>query len=145
VFWVLQIWIIYRGMNAVRVFENWAAPLVLVMAAGLLAVVVMATRRRLGPRDGPSPRSSRTAGEFWKVFIPALTGDGRLLGHAVAQHPGLHALRPRAEGADARPGARPADDDDRVLGDGGHGHERGRKVVLEGRRRREASGIRSWS
>ena len=27
VFWGMNIFIIYRGMNAVRVFENWAAPL----------------------------------------------------------------------------------------------------------------------
>ena len=26
VFWLFQIWIIYNGMEAVRVFENWAAP-----------------------------------------------------------------------------------------------------------------------
>src|SRR5690349_17461369 len=35
-FWALNIWIIYRGMNAVRVFENWAAPIVLVLAAWLV-------------------------------------------------------------------------------------------------------------
>src|SRR5262249_11177590 len=29
-FWGVNIFIIYRGMNAVRVFENWAAPIVLV-------------------------------------------------------------------------------------------------------------------
>jgi NCS1 family nucleobase:cation symporter-1 len=34
--------IIYRGMDAVRVFENWAAPLVLVMAAVLLIWAVVA-------------------------------------------------------------------------------------------------------
>src|SRR6202158_2852312 len=39
-FWTLNIWIIYRGMNAVRVFENWAAPIVLVMAAVLLGWAV---------------------------------------------------------------------------------------------------------
>src|SRR4051812_13343493 len=38
-FWGLQIFIIFRGMNAVRVFENWAAPIVLVLAACLLIFV----------------------------------------------------------------------------------------------------------
>ena len=28
-FWALHIVILYRGMEAVRVFENWAAPIVL--------------------------------------------------------------------------------------------------------------------
>ena len=30
IFWALNVFIIFRGMDAVRIFENWAAPLVLV-------------------------------------------------------------------------------------------------------------------
>ncbi len=71
-FWGLQIWIIFRGMDAVRVFENWAAPLVLVMAAGLLAWVVWRAGT-LGPVF-TEPSKLRTAGEFFRVFVPALTG-----------------------------------------------------------------------
>ncbi|MDQ3266157.1 MAG: NCS1 family nucleobase:cation symporter-1 [Myxococcota bacterium] len=70
-FWGLNIWIIYRGMNAVRVFENWAAPLVLVMAAVLLIWAVV----RAGG-FGPmlqAPSRFHTLGEFWPVFVPALT------------------------------------------------------------------------
>ncbi len=72
VFWGLNIWIIYRGMNAVRVFENWAAPIVLVMAAVLMIWAV-------GRADGVGPmlsQSSRfaTVSAFWKVFVPSLTG-----------------------------------------------------------------------
>ncbi len=72
VFWGLNIFIIYRGMNAVRVFENWAAPLVLVMAGALLWWAV-ATAGGLGPLlDQPS--KLRDSASFWKVFIPSLTG-----------------------------------------------------------------------
>ncbi len=71
-FWGLNIFIIYRGMNAVRVFENWAAPLVLVMAAVLLIWAVMKAGG-LGPMLEQPSRFS-TLGEFWKVFIPSLTG-----------------------------------------------------------------------
>ncbi len=72
VFWALNIFIIYRGMNAVRVFENWAAPLVLVMAAALMVWVVWRAGG-LGPMlDQPSKFES--FGEFWVVFIPSLTG-----------------------------------------------------------------------
>ncbi len=70
-FWALNIFIIYRGMNAVRVFENWAAPIVLVMAAVLLAWVV----NRAGG-VGPlltEPSRFHTLGEFWGVFVPSLT------------------------------------------------------------------------
>ena len=71
-FWGLQIFIIYRGMNAVRVFENWAAPIVLVMGLALLLWVV-SKAGGLGPMlDAPS--KFQTTAEFWRVFVPSLTG-----------------------------------------------------------------------
>lgn len=72
VFWGLNIFIIYRGMNAVRVFENWAAPLVLVMA-GVLLVWVVGRAGGLGPMFA-TPSRFQTLAEFWPVFIPSLTG-----------------------------------------------------------------------
>lgn len=71
-FWALNILIIYRGMNAVRVFENWAAPLVMVMAAVLLAWAVNRAGG-IGPMLS-QPSKFQTVGEFWKVFVPSLTG-----------------------------------------------------------------------
>ncbi|MFZ5478590.1 MAG: NCS1 family nucleobase:cation symporter-1 [Myxococcota bacterium] len=71
VFWALNILIIYRGMNAVRVFENWAAPIVLVMAAVLL-VWVVGRAGGVGPLL-TQPSRFATVGEFWKVFVPSLT------------------------------------------------------------------------
>ncbi len=72
IFWALNIWIIYRGMNAVRVFENWAAPIVLVLAAVLLGWVLV----RAGGLGPIFEQDSKFAslGEFWKVFVPSLTG-----------------------------------------------------------------------
>jgi nucleobase:cation symporter-1, NCS1 family len=71
-FWALNIFIIYRGMNAVRIFENWAAPIVLVMAALLLAYVVNKAHG-IGPMLS-EPSHFATAGAFWAVFVPSLTG-----------------------------------------------------------------------
>ncbi|MGQ0507260.1 MAG: NCS1 family nucleobase:cation symporter-1, partial [Myxococcaceae bacterium] len=71
-FWGLNIWIVFRGMNAVRVFENWAAPLVLVMAVLLL---VWAVNRAGG--WGPmltQPSQFDSFAAFWKTFVPSLTG-----------------------------------------------------------------------
>jgi NCS1 family nucleobase:cation symporter-1 len=72
IFWTLNILIIYRGMNAVRVFENWAAPIVLVMA-GILMWWTVSEAGGLGPMLTQDSKFA-TFGEFWKVFIPSLTG-----------------------------------------------------------------------
>jgi NCS1 family nucleobase:cation symporter-1 len=71
-FWGLNIFIILRGMNAVRVFENWAAPLVLVMAAVLL-IWAVGRAGGVGPMLS-QPSRFETFGDFWKVFVPSLTG-----------------------------------------------------------------------
>ena len=72
VFWALNILIIYKGMNAVRVFENWAAPIVLVLALLLLAWVVHRAGG-VGPLlDKPSTFHDSAA--FWRTFAPSLTG-----------------------------------------------------------------------
>lgn len=72
IFWGLNIFIIFKGMNAVRVFENWAAPLVLVMAAALLGWAVYRANG-VGPLL-TQPSRFESFGAFWKVFIPSLTG-----------------------------------------------------------------------
>jgi len=41
IFWALNIFIIIRGMDTIRRFENWAAPFVLVVAVFLLAWMVV--------------------------------------------------------------------------------------------------------
>lgn len=70
-FWALNILIIYRGMNVLRHFENWAAPFVLVMTAILLAWIVY--------QAGGigfllhEPGKFQTFGEFFSIFIPSLT------------------------------------------------------------------------
>jgi NCS1 family nucleobase:cation symporter-1 len=71
-FWALNILIIYRGMDAVRVFENWAAPLVLVMAAVLL-IWAVSEAGGLGPMlDQPSKLPPWASSG--RSFIPSLTG-----------------------------------------------------------------------
>jgi len=70
-FWSLNIWIIYRGMDLVREVENWAAPFVLVMAAVLLWWAVDRANG-LGPLLS-QPGKFRTFAEFWPVFVPSLT------------------------------------------------------------------------
>jgi len=71
IFWALNVFIIYRGMDLLRKVENWAAPFVLVMTAVLL---VWAVRRARG--FGPllsHPGRLHTFAEFFPVFVPSLT------------------------------------------------------------------------
>jgi NCS1 family nucleobase:cation symporter-1 len=70
-FWALNIYIIYRGMDLLRMVENWAAPFVLVMTACLLAWAIW----RAGGLGYlvSHPGKLRTWAEFKPVFIPSLT------------------------------------------------------------------------
>jgi nucleobase:cation symporter-1, NCS1 family len=73
IFWALNVLIIVRGMNAVRRFENWAAPFVLVVALGLLAWMV-AKAGGLGPIVSQGGKVG-WGGNFWFVlFPPSLMG-----------------------------------------------------------------------
>src|SRR5215210_7933557 len=71
IFWAMNIFIIYRGMDLLRHVENWAAPFVLVMTAVLLGWILYQAGGvgfLLHEED-----KFKTAGEFWKIFIPSLT------------------------------------------------------------------------
>jgi NCS1 family nucleobase:cation symporter-1 len=70
-FWSLNILIIYRGMDLLRRFENWAAPFVLVMTAALLAWAVWRAHG-LGYLLTEKGKF-HTWQEFRPVFIPSLT------------------------------------------------------------------------
>ena len=70
-FWGLNIFIIYRGMDLLRHVENWAAPFVLVMT-GILLWWAIDKANGLGPLLS-QPGKFQTFGEFWPVFVPSLT------------------------------------------------------------------------
>lgn len=75
-FWAIQVAIIHRGVESIRVLENLAAPFLIVMG---LALLVWAWVRA----DGFGPMLAQPSafgpggareGEFWAVFFPSLTG-----------------------------------------------------------------------
>jgi NCS1 family nucleobase:cation symporter-1 len=70
-FWGLNVFVVYRGMNLLRVVENWAAPFVLVMT-GVLLWWAIDRANGLGPLL-QQPGRFRTLAEFLPVFFPALT------------------------------------------------------------------------
>jgi len=71
-FWVIQMWIIWRGMDTLRRFENWAAPFVIVAVLALL-IWVLVKAGGLGPILS-QPSKLGWGGGFWPVFFPALMG-----------------------------------------------------------------------
>jgi len=70
-FWSLNIYIIYRGMDLLRMVENWAAPFVLVMTALLLGWAVWRAHG-LGYLLNQTGKYHSWS-EFRPVFIPSLT------------------------------------------------------------------------
>jgi len=71
-FWVLEMAIIVRGMDTLRRFENWAAPVVLVAAVALL--IYMVTKAHGFGAVLSEPARLGWGGRFWPVFFPSLMG-----------------------------------------------------------------------
>lgn len=70
-FWILNILIVYRGMELVRKVENFSAPYVLVMTA-LLVVWAVMRANGLGAVMH-SAGKFQTLSSFWPVFVPSVT------------------------------------------------------------------------
>jgi NCS1 family nucleobase:cation symporter-1 len=70
-FWGLNVFIIYRGMDLLRAVENWAAPFVLIMA-GALRWWAVSKANGVGPLLA-QPGKFHTLREFLPVFVPSLT------------------------------------------------------------------------
>jgi NCS1 family nucleobase:cation symporter-1 len=70
-FWLLNIGVVYRGMDLLRKVENWAAPFVLVMTALLVGWAVWRAHGLGAIMAQPGKFSD--FGSFFKVFVPSLT------------------------------------------------------------------------
>jgi len=70
-FWAMNVWIIFKGMDLLRHVENWAAPFVLIMTSLLLAWAVTEAKG-FGPLLS-QPGKYPTLRAFLPVFVPSLT------------------------------------------------------------------------
>lgn len=70
-FWLLNMYIVWKGMESIRFLENWGAPFLIIVGIGLLVWAVVAGGG-LGPIFQRPARFANSA-EFWKVFFPSLT------------------------------------------------------------------------
>jgi len=74
VFWLIQVAIILRGTEGIKVLESWSAPLLLAGGAILLIWAVRAGGG-LGNVLGQSQRLQGGSGTFWALFPAALTAN----------------------------------------------------------------------
>lgn len=71
-FWLLNVYVAYRGPEAIKKMEAWAAPVLIIMSLALL-VWALTKAGGWGPMLS-APSKFTSTGEFLKVFFPALTG-----------------------------------------------------------------------
>lgn len=71
VFWLFEMYIIVHGIQAVRRFENWAAPLVIV---AVLLLFIWVTTKAGGLGQMLSAPGTLHGSAFWKAFFPGLMG-----------------------------------------------------------------------
>jgi NCS1 family nucleobase:cation symporter-1 len=75
VFWLLQVAIIWRGIDSIKVLETWAAPFLILMGLALLAWAYLKTEGwgdMLSARSAFDPGGEKE-GQFLSVFFPSLT------------------------------------------------------------------------
>lgn len=72
VFWGINVFLIFRGVEAIKKLETWCAPLLLLSGIGLLFWAFRNADGLAGLLTAPSRFKSDA--EFWKFFIPSLTG-----------------------------------------------------------------------
>ncbi|KAG2487231.1 hypothetical protein HYH03_014203 [Edaphochlamys debaryana] len=76
-FWAVQVWIVIKGMDAIRLLEKYSAPLLIGLSLALLGWAVTAAGG-LGPMlSTPSQFGvgMPKEGQFWGVFWPAVTAN----------------------------------------------------------------------
>ncbi len=74
VFWIVQMVVIVRGMESVRIFETWSAPLLLVVSLALLAWG-LAAGGGIGHVFAASVKLQQGHAPFWLLFGPGLMAN----------------------------------------------------------------------
>jgi len=72
-FWSLNIYIIYRGIDSIKVLETWAAPFLLIIGACMLGWAWWEVGSMGEILDASYTLSQNTTVDFWKIFWPNLT------------------------------------------------------------------------
>jgi NCS1 family nucleobase:cation symporter-1 len=73
IFWAMNLFIILRGMQTLRVFENWSAPFLIGISV-LLTVWMVIQAGGFGPIFNQANAFGGWTGDFWALFFPSLMG-----------------------------------------------------------------------
>lgn len=73
IFWAMNIYIIYRGIDSIKLLETWAAPFLLIIGACMLGWAWMEVGSIGKILDASYLLSQQTDVDFWKIFWPNLT------------------------------------------------------------------------
>ena len=72
-FWAIQVAILVKGIESIRVVEKYSAPILIALSAALLAWAVTGANG-FGPMLS-TPSKFASSGDFWKVFLPSVTAN----------------------------------------------------------------------
>ncbi|MCO6475515.1 MAG: NCS1 family nucleobase:cation symporter-1 [Phaeodactylibacter sp.] len=72
-FWLMNMWIIYRGIESIKQLENWAAPFLLLIGVSLLLWAWFRVGSMSQILDASYVLAKGSDVQFWKIFWPGLT------------------------------------------------------------------------
>ncbi len=74
-FWLMNVYFIWNGMNAIKWMESWAAPVLIAAGLALLAWAMVRVKQETGGVGAIFAQGSKftSNAEFWRVFVPQLT------------------------------------------------------------------------
>lgn len=72
-FWFINIWIVYKGINSIKLLETWAAPFLLLTGICLLLWAWIRVGSMNDILKASYSLSAQGNVDFWKIFFPGLT------------------------------------------------------------------------
>ncbi len=72
-FWFINIWIVYKGINSIKLLETWSAPFLLIIGLCLLIWAWVKVGSMQDILAASYSLSGKSDVDFWKIFFPGLT------------------------------------------------------------------------
>jgi len=76
VFWALNVWIAYKGEEAIKFMESWGAPILGILSIGLMVWAYISVKAAgKGIMDILNMPATYEPGKFWPIFLGGLTAN----------------------------------------------------------------------